>query len=112
MKVKNGAISINPNKIEKILKLEPPKSVKEIRMFLGMCSYYRKYMKNFSKRMQPLINLTKKETEFIWTKECWEAFDFAKDILTSAPVLCIPNQQDPFIIAIDFSYDGMGMVFS
>ena len=77
-----------------------------------MASYYRKYMKNYSRIAAPLIALTKQDKDYQWGDACDRAFRDIKVLLSSEPVLTLPNQNDPFILAIDFSYDGMGLVFS
>ena len=77
-----------------------------------MASYYRKYMKNYSRIAAPLIALTKQDKDYQWGDACDRAFRDIKVLLSSEPVLTLPNQSDPFILAVDFSYDGMGLVFS
>ena len=77
-----------------------------------MASYYRKYMKNYSRIAAPLIALTKQDKDYQWGDACDRAFRDIKVLLSSEPVLTLPNQNDPFILAVDFSYDGMGLVFS
>lgn len=77
-----------------------------------MCSYYRRYIPGYAKLMKPILELLKKGVDIIWTPECEEVFVKVKKILTSKPVLALPNSVDPFILALDFSYDGMGMVLS
>ena len=77
-----------------------------------MASYYRKYMKNYSRIAAPLIALTKRDKDYQWGDACDRAFRDIKVLLSSEPVLTLPNQNDPFILAVDFSYDGMGLVFS
>ena len=77
-----------------------------------MASYYRKYIKNYSQIAAPLIALTKQDRDLIWTPPCDKAFEDIKVLLSSEPILILPNQKDPYILAVDFSYDGMGLVFS
>ena len=77
-----------------------------------MASYYQKYMKNYSRIAAPLIALTKQDKDYQWGDACDRAFRDIKVLLSSEPVLTLPNQNDPFILAVDFSYDGMGLVFS
>ena len=77
-----------------------------------MASYYRKYIKNYSRIAAPLIAPTKQDRDLIWTPPCDKAFEDIKVLLSSEPILTLPNQKDPYILAVDFSYDGMGLVFS
>ena len=77
-----------------------------------MASYYQKYMKDYSRIAAPLIALTKQDKDYQWGDACDRAFRDIKVLLSSEPVLTLPNQNDPFILAVDFSYDGMGLVFS
>ena len=65
----------------------PPTGVRQVRNFIGMCSYYRRFIPNFSDIAKPLIRLTKKSAKFEWTKECQTAFDLLKESLTTVPVL-------------------------
>ena len=60
--------------------------------------------------MKPLIELTKKDANIVWNENCEEAFRYIKSLLTKSPILCIPNIIYHFILAIDFSYEGMGRV--
>ena len=86
----------------------PPKCVREVRSFIGMCSYYRRFIPNFSAIGKPLINLTKKFTKFEWTKECQIAFDFLKESLTTVPILAYPDTCKPYILYTDASDDCIG----
>ena len=103
---------VNREKVLKILGLDPPRTVRQLRGLLGMASYYRKYIKNYSRIAAPLIALTKQDSDFVWTDKHQRAFDTIKELLASEPVLTLPNGKDPFILAVDFSYEGMGLVFS
>ena len=112
MVVKEGHVTVNKKKVKKILDLEPPRTLRQLRGFLGMASYYRKYIKNYSRIAAPLIALTKQDQDYRWNSSCTRAFNDIKVLLSSEPILTLPNQKDPFILAVDFSYDGMGLVFS
>jgi len=67
-------IFIDPRKVEAVLKWERPTNVTEIRSFLGLAGYYRRFIEGFSTIALPLTKLTRKEVRFVWSKECEEAF--------------------------------------
>nr|XP_025669961.1 uncharacterized protein LOC112769690 [Arachis hypogaea] len=73
-----------------------PTSVIEIRSFLGLAGYYRRFFKGFSQIALPLTRLTRKDAPFIWTPECKESFQALKQKLTTAPVLVLPEPNEPF----------------
>ena len=76
--IENGTISPNPAKIAAVKNIKPPRNVKQLQSFIGFCSYYRKYVKNFSSIVSPLLKLTEKRVEFIWTELHQNAFDQLK----------------------------------
>ena len=84
-------VSVDPQKVEAILNWKPPTSVTEIRSFLGLAGYYRKFVKGFSKIAAPLTRLTRKEEPFFWSEAYQQSFDELKRRLTSAPVLTLPS---------------------
>ncbi|XP_024028766.1 uncharacterized protein LOC112093802 [Morus notabilis] len=79
--------------IETVLHWERPKNVAEIRSFLGLAGYYRRFVKDFSSIAAPMTRLTRKEVRFEWNAECESAFQELKVRLTSAPVLTIPDSE-------------------
>ncbi len=100
-------------KIEAVSKAKRPKNVKQIQSFLGLVSYYRKFIKNCSTIASPLIELTKKGEPFIWTDECESAFQTLKSYLISHDhVLALPNFDKEFVIECDASKYGLGGVLS
>jgi len=80
-------ISMDPIKIDSIVKWEPPQNITQVQSFLGLCNYYRRFVKDFAMISVPLSNLTKKDVKFEWKAEQQEAFDTLKKCLTTAPVL-------------------------
>lgn len=108
----NGVIKTDPEKISAIRDLPAPKSVREVRKFLGLASWYRRFIDNFSGLTAPISDLTKKTKTFVWTQEANEAFENLKICLTSAPVLITPNFDKPFIIQCDASKLGIGGVLA
>ncbi len=91
------------DKVKAIRELEPPSSKKEVRSFIGSCSYYRKFLPNFSGIAKPLIELTKKNTRFKWEERHQEAFQFLKDSLTEIPFLAYPDLRKSFTLYTDAS---------
>ncbi|GMH29383.1 hypothetical protein Nepgr_031226 [Nepenthes gracilis] len=88
-------------KVEAVVKWNRPTSVIEVRSFLGLAGYYRRFVKDFSQIALPLTQLTKKDAKFEWTKDCEESFQTLKDRLTSAPVLTTPNESGGLIVSCD-----------
>ena len=89
-----------------------PTNLKEVRRFLGMASYYRRFIPLFAKVAQPLHALTRKDIPFEWTPQCREAFESLKMKLISAPVLSYPKFDSPFVVETDASIEGLGAVMS
>lgn len=80
---------VDPQKIEAVLKWEQPTNIAEVRSFLGLASYYQRFVQGFSKLALPLTNLTKKNTKFVWTEGCEQGFQELKGRLISAPILTL-----------------------
>jgi hypothetical protein len=93
-----------------VLKWEPPRTVKEIRDFLGLAGYYQQFIKGFSKIVKPLTTLLEKDREFKWTDACQASFEELKRRLTTAPMLMMPDLQKGFDIYCDASRQGLGCV--
>ena len=111
--IENGTISPNPAKIAAVKNIKPPRNVKQLQSFIGFCSYYRKYVKNFSSIVSPLLKLTEKRVEFIWTELHQNAFDQLKSYLISTDhVLALPDFDKPFRIECDASKIGISGVIS
>src|SRR3954462_9234197 len=83
--------SVNPERVQAVLDWPPPESVKQVRSFLGLARYCRRFIENFSKVAQPLTELLKKDTKFQWTPKCEESFQELKRRLTSSAVLTPPD---------------------
>ncbi len=88
----------DPPNIEAVIKMKPPTTVKETRRFLGMVGFYRKHIGGFAEIATPIINLVRKDTPFIWTELCNQAFETLKQRLTMAPVLAKADINRPFIL--------------
>ena len=85
-------------------------SVTEVRSFLGLASYYRRFVKGFSHLAMLLTRLTQKGAKFEWTRKCEESFQELKRRLMSAPILTIPSSGGSFTIYSDVSRKGLGCV--
>ncbi|KAJ9538003.1 hypothetical protein OSB04_030736 [Centaurea solstitialis] len=108
--VSGEGIQVDPAKIEAIKSWEPPKSPSEVRSFLGLAGYYRKFIKDFSRIAIPLTALTKKNIEFKWDKDQEEAFTTLKERLCSAPILALPDGTEGMVVFSDASHLGLGCV--
>lgn len=84
-------IKVDPEKTEAVRSFPVPRTQHDVRSFLGLCNYYRKFVKNYSKITDPLNALLAKDAKFKWTPDCQEAFECLKDKLISAPILKFPN---------------------
>jgi len=89
--VSKKGISVDPSKIQAVKDWPTPKSVIEIRSFIGLAGYYRRFVQDFSKIAAPLTKLTRKGEKYIWTEECASAFEELKNKLISAPILKKPS---------------------
>ncbi|GET66141.1 retroviral-like aspartic protease 1 [Rhizophagus irregularis DAOM 181602=DAOM 197198] len=109
-----GRDGLRPDKekVEKIENMRRPKTVTEVRSFLGLCSYYRRFIKGFSKIAKPLLNLTRKNEKFEWKEEQQEAFDVLRTKLTENPILVYPDFSREFILITDGSKIGLGAVLA
>ena len=103
-------ISVDPQKIEAIVDWKSPTNITEVRSFLGLAGYYRKFVEGFSKIATPLTKLTRKEEKFIWSEACQNSFDELKQRLTTAPVLTLPSGSEGFTVYCDASKQGLGCV--
>ncbi|WVZ76319.1 hypothetical protein U9M48_024303 [Paspalum notatum var. saurae] len=108
--ISKGRIAVDPRKISAITNWEVPQTPKEVRGFLGLVGYYRRFIENFSKTAKPMTSLLEKYAAFKWTADRQAAFDELKRRLTTAPVLTLPDQQKKFTVYCDASRDGLGCV--
>ena len=102
----------NPERIAAVREYTTPRSVKEVRQFLGLASYYRRFVKGFAKIAQPLHALTQKGAPFVWTPECQEAFTQLQQRLIESPVLEYPDFAKDFTLETDASAMELGAVLS
>ena len=105
-------IRCDRGKVESVRDWPEPSNVTEVRSFLGLASYYRKFIKNFSEKTSPVTKHTKKGQPFVWDKRCQAAFDQLKQDLTTAPVLAYPRRDGTFSLDTDASGYSVGAVLS
>ena len=110
--VSDRGLAVDPHKIEAIQHWPQPANIHELRSFLGLATYYRKFVQNFSKLATPLTNLLSKEKAYNWTQAQDDAFGQLKKALTSTPVLALPDPNLPFIVTTDASDTAIGAVLS
>nr|GEV62792.1 reverse transcriptase domain-containing protein [Tanacetum cinerariifolium] len=109
-KISKEGIEVDKAKVEVITKLPHPTTVKGIKSFLGHAGFYRRFIKDFSKIARPMISLLEKDTPFIFSKECVEAFQTLKRKLTKAPILIAPDWDIPFELMCDANDFAIGAV--
>lgn len=105
-------ISADPERIRPIIEYPRPKTVKEVRRLIGMASWYRRFINDFSKLTVPITNLLKKNVKFVWTEEAEQAFEKLKVCLSSPPVLATARYDLPFEIQCDASATGAGSILT
>jgi hypothetical protein len=103
-------VKTDPKKIMAMKAMEEPANAKQLRKFLGMCSYYRRFVKDFSKIAYPLYDLTSPKKDFQWKEEHKNAFKQLKEKMSSPPVLSFPNRNGKFILYTDASKHAIGSV--
>ena len=102
----------NPDRIEAVKQYKVPRDIHTVRQFLGLASFYRRFVPGFARIASPLHELTKKGVSFRWTEACQTAFDQLKDKLVEAPVLAYPNFNEKFTLETDASVHGLGAILS
>lgn len=108
--VGNGCLKTDPDKIRAIVDFPRPKTIRQLRSFLGLTGWYQRFIENYSAISAPLTNIKGKTEKFIWSEEAQKAFDHLKVRLTSAPILSHPDFGRPFVIQCDASATGVGSV--
>ena len=110
--VSAAGISTDPDKINLVEAWPRPSNLKEVRSFVGLCSYYRRYVHNFARIAEPLHGLTRKNVKFVWDAQCERSFLELREALAKTPTLSLPTNSDVFILDTDASETGLGAVLS
>jgi hypothetical protein len=108
--ISSEGISVDPTNIQEVMDWKPPTSVHQIRSFLGLAGYYRRFIPDFSKIAKPMTELLKKEVKFCWDDKCEDAIHTLRKLLTTAPVLAQQDSNQPFDVYCDASRIELGCV--
>ena len=108
--VSKEGIQVDPKKIEVVVEWKPPRNVTEVRSFLGLAGYYRRFVKGFSMIAAPMTRLLQKNVKYEWSEKCQGSFEKLKAFLTEAPVLTQPTCGKEYVIYSDASLNGLGCV--
>jgi hypothetical protein len=108
--ISKDGVSVDPAKVEAVTNWAPPKNVSEIRSFLGLAGYYRRFIQDFSRIAMPMTKLLRKGVKFAWSEKCEQSFQTLKTKLTTAPVLALPSGSGGFVVYTDASGTGLGCV--
>jgi hypothetical protein len=84
--ISGEGIAVDPAKVEAIMEWPAPMNVTEVRSFMGLAGYYRRFVEGFSKIANPITELQKKNKKFVWTEKCTKAFRWLKELLTTASI--------------------------
>lgn len=110
--ISREGVRTDPEKISAVKSWPRPENANQLRSFLGLCTYYRRFVRNFSRIARPLHRLTEVKQKYEWTTACEDAFQTLKRELTSSPILVYPQLEKPFIVDTDASNEGIGAVLS
>jgi hypothetical protein len=109
--ISQAGIAVDPDKVQEVMNWKPPTTFRQIRSFLGLAGYYRRFIPDFSRITKPIIELLKKEAKFVWGQKCEDAFHALRQHLTTTPVLAQPDNSKSFDVYCDASSTGLGCVF-
>nr|ABA93015.2 retrotransposon protein, putative, Ty3-gypsy subclass [Oryza sativa Japonica Group] len=105
-----GGVAVDHSNVESVTNWKQPKTISEIRSFLGLAGYYRRFIENFSKIAKPMTRLLQKDVKYKWSEECEQSFQELKNRLISAPILILPDPKKDFQVYCDVSKLGLGCV--
>jgi hypothetical protein len=103
-------VEVDPEKVKAVADWKQPTTTTEVRSFLGLAGYYRRFIEGFSKIAKPMTELTRKDKAFVWSEACEKSFQELKKRLTTAPVLTLPDNHKNFVIYCEASRQGRGCV--
>ena len=109
--VGEGGLRVDPHKVAAVKDWAVPQDVHQLRSFLGLTNYFRKFLAGYSTIVAPLTSLTKKTEQWKWT-ECQRAFEAVKKLLITAPVLALPDPDTSYVVTTDASDYGIGGVLT
>jgi hypothetical protein len=101
-------IAVDPSKVKEVLEWMPPTTVSEVRSFLGLAGYYRRFIPTFSKITKPVTELLKKGSKYVCCDTCDEAFKHLKKLLTTSPMIAQPDTTKPLNVYCYASGTGLG----
>ena len=107
-----SGIEMEKEKVDRVLSWPEPRNVKDVRKFLGLANYYRKFIKNFAQIARPMNVLTRKDVKWRWEEEQQKVFDELKRVFTTKPVLAAPDLDKEFRVEADASNYATGRVLS
>lgn len=109
-RISKDGVKVDISKTEVVRTFPIPKNQKQLRSFLGLTNYYRRFIKNYSHICSPLNRLLRNDIKFDWTQKCNNAFTYLKEAMTSPPVLAYPDLKKPFILTTDASGTALGYI--
>lgn len=107
-----SGLMVNPEQVKAVMKILTPKSVGDLRRVVGLASWYRRFVPNFSSIISPMTNLLRKNQPFEWIEQCFKVLTTIKEHLISAPILACPDFTKPFLVQVDASDFGLGAILT
>jgi hypothetical protein len=108
--ISQDGVSVDREKVQEVMDWKPPTTVRQIRSFLGLAGYYRRFIPDFSRIAKPMTELLKKGVKYEWSQKCEDAFNALTQHLTTTPVLAQPDNTKPFAVYCDASGTGLGCI--
>ena len=110
--ISKKGLEADPEKIKAVQNFPAPQNQRDVQSFLGLCSYYKRYIQNFAMIPRPLHKASEAKSSYTWTEEAQEAFENLKKHLSFTPILAFPNIKEPFILYTDASLTAMEAVLA